>query len=159
MKKTAMMMTMLTVSGLAIPAWSAPIAEVAPLKKAMADLIEPGERQVPDTGEVKIPVYPGSLFCTVNKGEWGASGWTEVHLVSRDSYEKVVGWYRENLPGWHCSEWAPGILFKCSDKDPGVAGVLDPETFNVVEILKNNKSMICDVPGVQTSITIDFQPD
>jgi len=141
------------------PAVAEPIIGFAPIKEVLASSVTVDERRVPNTEELDIPLYPGSLFCTVNRGKWGDGGWVETHFYSTESYEQVVAWYRAKLPKWHCKEWVAGFNFNCSDKDPGEAGNYDPETFNSVEILKTAISGVCKVSGVQTAITVYFQPD
>jgi len=140
-------------------AMAGPLAPSADVDGKMAMFVKTQERQVPDSSEVGIPAYPGSSFCTIKRGKWGPGAWSEVHLLSADSYEKVAAWYRENLDGWHCKEWAPGLKTSCSDKNPGEAGNYDPETFNKVDILKTEKTLPCILPGLKTAITLMVQPD
>jgi hypothetical protein len=123
--------------------------------------VSPQERKVPDASEVGIPAYPGSQFCTIAKDKVSATAWSEVLLLSTESYEKISAWYLKKMKGWHCNELVKGSRLICSDKDPGPAGRYghDPETFNVVDVVKFNISIPCDVKGMQTSISINFQPD
>lgn len=145
--------------GLTGYAMADPLAPSAPLDPMMGMMASPADREVPDASEVKIPVYPGSQFCTVKKGEWGPTGATGVQLLSGDSYERVAKWYVAKMKGWHCKEWAAGTQLTCSDRDPGEAGNYDYETFSVVEVMKQNVSIPCTLSGMQTQIKISYQPD
>lgn len=147
------------VAGLSANAVAGPLAPAADLDGKFSMLVKPQEREVPDSAKVGVPAYPGSLFCTVKTGKWGPGAWSEAHLLTTDSYEKVAAWYRDHLDGWYCKEWAEGVKSSCSDKDPGDAGNYDPETFNVVDVLQTGKAFPCVLPGVQTGITLRFQPD
>ncbi len=145
--------------GLAAICGAEPLAPSAPLDPGMAMMVTPTEREVPDLATVKIPAYPGSEFCSVKKGKWGPSGAVWVQLLSKDSYAQVSQWYEKKMKGWYCREWGQGVVYNCSDKDPGEAGNYDYETFNVVEILRSNLSFPCRVEGMKTQIAISFQPD
>ena len=157
MKKIVVTALVLMFSAALGSAWAEPLAPLAKLDGIFGEMVSPAEREVPDVSKVGIPAYPGSLFCTIETGEWGESGWHEVSLLSTDSYEMVSAWYRKKMDGWYCNEWSKDQIISCSDKNPGV-GIYDPETFNVVEVLKTDVSL-CTMPGMQTRIDISFQPD
>ena len=159
MKKTVIFIMVVTICAISSGTWAGPLASSAPVNKMYSTIVTPQERQLPDASEVGIPAYPGSQFCTITKGNWGKSAWNDIQLLSKDSYKKVSAWYRDKMKGWHCKEWAEGIKFSCSDKDPGPAGNYDPETFNVVDVLKNDMPDPCDLQGMQTGISIQYQPD
>ncbi len=159
MKKTIVITLTIMLSGVFGLAWAGPLAPLARLDDGWGMMLKPAERKVPDASKVGIPAYPGSLFCSITTGKWGEAAWSEVQILSEDSYEKVSAWYRKKMGGWFCHEWSEGLDFKCSDKDPGQAGNYDPETFNVIDVLKTNTAIPCVLPGMQTGITLSFQPD
>jgi len=140
-------------------AWAGPLAPSAPLDEGMAMAVPPEDRVVPDASAVGIPVYPGSRFCTVTQGRWGPKGAVEVRLLSAAPYAEVRNWYGKKMKGWHCREWGEGVLFKCSDRDPGPAGNYDYESFNVVKVVKTEVAVPCVLEGMKTGITISYQPD
>lgn len=159
MKNKVGMVMLLSLYGINGYALADPIASSAKLDKKFSMMVSPEERKVPDSTVVGIPTYPGSQFCVIKTGESGKNGWNEIKLLSQDSYKKVSSWYQKKMKGWHCKEWIQGTNLSCSDKDPGPAGNYDPETFNVVDVLKTNVAMPCNVKGMQTGISIRFQPD
>lgn len=161
MKKVMMVALVWMLSGALQPAQAEPLAPLANLDGMFEKMkvVSPAEREVPDASKVGIPAYPGSLFCTVKAGSMGKTAWSEVQLLSTDPYEKVTAWYRQKMGGWFCNEWSQGASFSCSDKDPGPAGYHDPETANVVNVSKTDVAIPCALPGVQTGIIINFQPD
>lgn len=161
MKKIMMMALFLTLSSANVTVWAEPLAASANLEKMFAAFIPPEERHVPDVKDVGIPAYPESKFCTIKKNELSKTAWSEVHLLSTDSYKKVSAWYRNKLKAWRCEDLVKDESLICTDKDPGTAGpyVLDPETFNVVTVIKMDMSMPCVLQDMQTAISIKFQPD
>ncbi len=156
-----MMILFLALLGAHIVAWAEPLAVSAKMEKMFAMAVNPEERKVPDASEVGIPAYPGSQFCYIKKNDMSASAWSEVALLSTESFGKVSAWYQKKLKGWYCDELSKGARLICSDKDPGPAGRYgqDPETFNVVDVVKIDVAIPCVLKGMQTSITIKFQPD
>ena len=136
-----------------------PLAPIAKLDDMFGPMVDAAEREVPDTSAVGIPAYPESQFCTIKVGSWGEQAWSEVNLLSTSSYAEVIAWYRDKMDGWYCKEWSEGASFSCSDKDPGPAGNYDPETSNVVSVSKTDVAIPCTLEGMQTGITIQFQPD
>ena len=63
-------------------------------------------KKMPQKGDIDIPAYPGSLL-----GMTGGSGgkWSMITLLSKDSTEKVVEWYKKNLKGW---QYVPSLSTK-----------------------------------------------
>lgn len=101
MMKAILMVTLVGVLS-ATPGAAQPgsLAPEAQLDDKFGMLVGPEERAIPDDSLVGIPAYPGSLFCTVKKGEYGPTGWTEAQLVSTDPYENVSAWYKQKMKGW-----------------------------------------------------------
>ena len=158
MKKIVVATLVLMFSATLGSAQAEPLAPLAKLDGIFGEMVSPAEREVPDVSKVGILAYPGSLFCVINTGDVGESGWSQAYLLSTDPYEMVSTWYRKKMDGWYCNEWLKDINFACSDKDPG-AGIYDPETFNVVDVSKKDVPFPCTMPGMQTGIAIRFQPD
>lgn len=159
MKKAIISGLVVVVSTVCGVAWAGSLAPMAKLDANFGMMVSPAEREIPDASKVGMPAYPGSLVCSVTTGKWGEKGWNEIQVLSEAPYEKVTAWYQQKMKGWFCHEWSAGLAFKCSDKDPGPAGNYDPETFNVIDVLKTNTAIPCVLPGMQTGITLSFQPD
>ncbi|WP_020675008.1 hypothetical protein [Geopsychrobacter electrodiphilus] len=140
-------------------AWAGPFAPMAKLDDKFKSMVQPKDREVPDAAEVVMPAYPNSQFCTIDPDSSGPEGWREVQLLSTDPYAKVSAWYREKMSDWHCLEETRGMSFSCSDENPDVPGQYNPETSNVVEVVKINVPIPCVLPGMQTGIFVRFQPD
>ena len=140
-------------------AWAGSFAPMAKLDDQFKAMVMPKDREVPDASEVIMPAYPNSQFCTIDTESAGPDGWREVQLLSTDSYAKVSAWYREKMADWNCGEDSEGMDFSCSDQSPDFPGQYNPETANMVEVVKTNSSIPCVLPGMQTGIFIRFQPD
>ena len=61
-------------------------------------------KNVPDKGAIAAPAYPGAViidFIGPYKPGGEPMGLSTLELLSSDSYEKVITYYKEKLPAWN----------------------------------------------------------
>ena len=158
----------------AVSAVADPIAPLAPLNalgkqalaaegKTEADMLN----DVPPKEIVGIPAYPGSYF----GGSMGTGDVLyTVSLMSKDSPEKVVEWYRKKLgTAWQSApDQATAAL-----KEVGVFLETDKKNVNAMDAMKLKQvriskvenqqdtgfaGMMFDVTGIKTMINITVKP-
>lgn len=154
-------------------ATAGPIAPMLPLndfgKKSYAaegKTVADAEKELPTAEEVGIPAYPGSRV--------GMSGESNgvlsmVQLLSQDSPDKVIAWYKEHLDGWL---YAPNLAVAAMDEvgvfvktDKKEVDAFDSLSMVAVRIRKIEKKgdtgfieMAFDVKGYKTLIDMTIKP-
>ena len=125
------------------------------------------KKDVPPKELVGIPAYPGSLFVMAEGDE---NELTMVQLISKDSPEKVVAWYKKQLG----KEWqyVPGLatkrlndveIFVKTDKKN--ISEIDSLSYKQLEVAKVEKpgdtgaiGMVFDVGGIKSWIIMTLKP-
>ena len=63
-------------------------------------------KNVPDKGAITAPAYPGAVIVAIHEpfirdDQGKLMGFSTLELLSSDSYEKVISYYKEKLPAWN----------------------------------------------------------
>ena len=124
-------------------------------------------KEVPTKAEVGLPVYPDSYVGTAGKSNGVLSS---IQLVSKDSPEKVIQWYKEKLG----KEWK--YMPEFTTKQIGEVGVfvktdkekvsdMDALKLLQIRIVKVEKpddtgflAMAFDVTGIKSTINMQIKP-
>jgi hypothetical protein len=174
MKKISLLLAAAILIIWTVPAAAEPIAALAPLNSfAKQSLAAEGKTEadmlndVPPKELVGIPGYPGSYF----GGSMGTDEvLTSVTIMSKDSPEKVVKWYADNLgsswrsfPDQVTSALKEVSVFIKTDKK--TIDAMDAMKLKQVRISKVESptdtgfaSMMFDVTGIKTMINITVTP-
>ena len=175
MKRAVFLLTAALVSAWVVSAIAEPIAPLATLTdvgkqisaaegKTEADM----KKNIPPKELVGIPAYPDSRFVMAVGDE---NELTMVQLISKDSPEKVIAWYKKQLG----KEWqyVPGLatkrlndveIFVKTDKKN--ISAIDSLSYKQLEIAKVEKpgdtgaiEMVFDVKGIKSWIIMTLKPE
>ena len=126
------------------------------------------KKDIPSRELVGIPAYPGSRFGAI--GGDGTVDGNSVQLISKDSPEKVIDWYRKQLgKDW---QYVPdlaeeqmkevGVFAKTRKKN---IDALNSFRYKLLRVSKVEKpgdighiDMLYDVKGIKSLIVITFKP-
>ncbi len=169
MNKIMMWMAALMVWGVASGAWAetyAPKVPVTSSTSAMGRVVIQSAK-VPDSSVVGIPAYPGALVIqTREAGAMQASDGKPylpyIKLLSSDTVDKVVKWYRERLSGWYYQKVS---IFSMAEshrfwKEKGDYGMMDMDAMGTVPnvIVSAGKQHADDYPPAEAMIEVTYQP-
>jgi hypothetical protein len=172
--KRAVVLTVVALLGWAAFASAEPAAPLLPYNDAGKQMLDaqgktPSDalKDVPTKAEVGLPVYPGSYMGSGGKSNGVLSS---VQLVSKDTPEKVIAWYKKELgKAWkYVPELATkqigeiGVFVK-TDKEK--VDSIDSMRMQQIRIAKVEKpedtgflAMAFDVTGIKTMINMQIKP-
>ncbi len=175
MKRSALLLTGILMLVWAASAIAEPIAPLATLTdfgkqffaaegKTEAD----AKKDIPSRELVGVPAYPGSHFGVL--GGDGTVDGSSVQLISKDSPEKVIDWYRKQLgKDW---QYVPdlaakqmnevGVFAKTRKKNIDALNAFRYKLLRVSKVEKpgdiGHIDMLFDVKGIKSLIVITFKP-
>lgn len=121
---------------------------------------------VPDAGLLNVPIYPGAKvinsFAGVKKTDGTFKRLPFLELVSTDSYDQVLGFFKEKLPGWKQGGFNTAVYFA----EKGKVNIFKPESshvgvHDVTKYFRENeqKDLQQIVPGAKSLIKIFYTLD
>jgi|GEM_PF-1833219 len=98
-----------------LQAQAEPYAPVYPIPEGLESQEHVRQQQqriadlIPSISEVGVPPYPGAVVFLVHPEEEvrqmiGTGGFAEIKLLTSDATDRIVGFFAEQLPGWHFHE-------------------------------------------------------
>ncbi|RMI03517.1 MAG: hypothetical protein D6681_09765, partial [Calditrichaeota bacterium] len=121
---------------------------------------------VPDKSVVGIPPYPGAVVLqTRGAGEMKVNGkpyLPYIKLLTADSIDKVVSWYKAKLPSWQYQKVDfMGAVFHRFWKVKGNYEPMDMDAMGTIPnvVISDGKQHADDYPAVKTMIEITYQPE
>lgn len=167
MKELSAMTTLLMsilVSGFALAGPYAEKVAITADTTLMGQMVIKGSK-VPDASVVGIPAYPGALvFQTRELGDMESNGQPYlpyIKLLSADPVEKVVEWYKTNLPAYFYQEVDfYGTYSHRFWKVKGDYGVMDIDAMGTNEnvIISDGKQHNDDYPSAVSMIEVTYEP-
>ena len=174
MKRSIILLIAILMLVWAVSAVAEPIAPLAPLNdygrqsfaakgKTEADV----KKEIPSREMVSIPAYPGTFFAMSGKSNGELS---VVQLISKDTPEKVIAWYKKQLgedwqyvPSLAIEEMGQVGVFVNTD-DPNV-DAFDSLKYKQLAVSKIEKpgdtgfiEMVFDVTGMKSMIVMTVKP-
>ncbi|NOX43769.1 MAG: hypothetical protein GXP19_08585 [Gammaproteobacteria bacterium] len=118
---------------------------------------------VPDADQVRVPIYPNAKIINSYKGVKSPQGIFELlpflELISTDSYDQVVGFYKEKLVGWQQGGFNTALYFA----EKGKINMFSPKSTHVGihDVLKyyrenEQKDLQKIIPGAKSLIKIFY---
>lgn len=174
MNKMVIMLAIIVVMVWTIPVFAEPVAPLLPynemgkqMLEAQGKTREDAVKEVPTKAEVGLPIYPGSYVGTAGKSNGVLSS---VQLVSKDSPEKVIQWYKEKLgKEWkYMPEFATkqigevGVFVKTDKEKVSDMDALKLLQIRIVKVEKPDDTgflaMAFDVTGIMSTINMQIKP-
>ena len=122
-------------------------------------------KSVPGKGAITAPAYPGAVIVAINEpfihdDQGKLMGLSTLELLSSDSYEKVISYYKEKLPAWNEKKFQSShYLAESGEVENGARNMKVPHIgfMNLEGGILGKEKYTGMLPNAKTLIQVFFQ--